>query len=105
MTKVEREITVAAQPEDVWRVLSDDALRRDWLDCEVEPEEVDEGRRLTYRWERDGLGESHVELTVEAVADGTRVRVVETAALPVGGWGQRLSALSALASASALALA
>ena len=102
MTKVEREITVAAEPEDVWRVLSDDALRRDWLECEVEPEEVDEGRRLTYRWERDGLGESHVELTVEAVADGTRVRVVETAALPVGDWGPRLSAL---ASAGALALA
>ena len=102
MTKVQREITVAAEPEDVWRVLSDDALRRDWLECEVEPEEVDEGRRLTYRWERDGLGESHVELTVEAVSDGTRVRVVETAALPVADWGLRLSAL---ASASALALA
>jgi uncharacterized protein YndB with AHSA1/START domain len=102
MRRVEREITVAAALEDVWRVLSDDALRRDWLECDVEPEEVDEGRRLAYRWERDGLGESHVELTVEAVSGGTRVRVVETAALPVGDWGTRLSAL---ASASALALA
>jgi uncharacterized protein YndB with AHSA1/START domain len=102
MRRIEREITVAAEPEDVWRVLSDDSLRRDWLEHDVEPEEVDEGRRLTYRWERGGLGESHVELTVEAVSDGTRVRVVETAMLPVGGWGPRLSAL---ASASALALA
>ncbi len=93
---------MAAEPEDVWRVLSDDSLRRDWLEHDVEPDEVDEGRRLTYRWERDGLGESHVELTVEAVSDGTRVRVVETAMLPVGDWGPRLSAL---ASASALALA
>ena len=93
---------MAAEPEDVWRVLADDALRRDWLEHDVEPDEVDEGRRLTYRWERDGLGESQVELTVEAVADGTRVRVVETAMLPVSDWGPRLSAL---ASASALALA
>ena len=102
MRKVQREITVAAEPEDVWRVLSDDSLRRDWLEEDVEPEEVDEGRRLTYRWERDGLGKSHVELTVEAVPEGTRVRVVETAELPVGDWGPRLSAL---ASASARARA
>jgi len=102
MRRIEREITVAAEPEDVWRVLSDDSLRRDWLERDVEPEEVEEGHRLTYRWDRDGVGESHVELTVEAVSEGTRVRVVETAVLPVSDWGPRLSAL---ASAGALALA
>ena len=102
MTKVEREITVAAPPEDVWRVLADDALRRDWLQAEVEPEEVEEGRRLEFSWDRDGVGESRVELTVDAVAEGSRVRVVETALAPAGDWGTRLSALG---SASALALA
>ena len=111
---------MAAEPEDVWRALTDDALLSEWLapEVELEPEEggelhvvtdegeerwgtveeVDEGRRLAFTW-----GESSVELTVDAVSDGrTRVRVVETAALPLGDWGSRLSAL---ASASALALA
>ncbi len=120
MNKVEREITVAARPKDVWRALTDEALLSEWLAPEVEldPEEggelfvrtedgeerwgtvdaVEEGRRLAFTW-----GDSSVELTVDAVSDGrTRVRVVETAALPVGDWGPRLSAL---ASASALAFA
>lgn len=100
--KVERETTVAADPEDVWRVLADDDLRREWLEHDVEPDELDEGRRVTFRWEREGVGESHVEISLEPDAAGTRVRVVETAALPVADWGPRLTAL---ASASALALA
>ena len=119
MMKVERETTVAAEPEEVWRALTDEALLTEWLapEVELEPaeggevfvrtedgearwgtvEEIEEGHRLAFTW-----GESRVELTVDAVSEGTRVRVVETAALPVGDWGARLTAL---ASASALALA
>ena len=81
MNKVEREITVAAQPKDVWRALTDEALLSEWLAPEVEldPEEggelfvrtedgeerwgtvdeVEEGRRLAFTW-----GDSSVELTV-----------------------------------------
>jgi len=119
MSKVEREITVAAEPDDVWRALTDEELLTEWLAPEVEVEleeggelfvrtedgeerwgtveEVDDGRRLAFTW-----GGSRVELTVDAVSDGTRVRVVETAPARVGEWGPRLTAL---ASASALALA
>jgi uncharacterized protein YndB with AHSA1/START domain len=117
--KVERETTVAADPEDVWEALTDETLLAEWLAPEVEldpteggevfvrtedgderwgrVEEVEPGHRLAFTW-----GESRVELTVDAVSDGTRVRVVETAAIPVGGWGPKLTAL---ASASTLALA
>jgi uncharacterized protein YndB with AHSA1/START domain len=112
MTKLEREITVAAEPEEVWRALTDEALLREWLapEVELEPEEggelhivtadgeerwgtvdrVEEGRRLAFTW-----GDSEVELTVDAVSAGrTRVTVVETATRPVGDWGPRLTALS-----------
>ncbi len=36
MSKVEREITVAAGPDEVWRALTDDALLSEWLAPEVE---------------------------------------------------------------------
>jgi len=120
VNKVEREITVAAEPEDVWRALTDEVLLSEWLAPEVELEaevggelyvrsedgeerwdtvdELEEGRRLAFTW-----ADSSVELSVDAVSDGrTRVRVVETAALPVSDWGPRLTAL---ASACALTLA
>jgi len=124
--RVERETVVPASPEEVWEALTDGALLEEWLAPEVEldpreggdvsvrledgeersgtVEEVEEGRRLAFRWEREGVGESYVELTVDAVAGGSRVVVVETgpALVPAGGWGPRLTALC---SASTLALA
>ena len=54
-------------------------------------EEVEPGRRLAFRWlpfERTAAGEiatvpsTRVEITLDEVADGTRVRVVEREAFP-----------------------
>ena len=124
--KVERETVVSASLEEVWQALTDETLLEEWLapEVELEPreggevsvrtedgeertgtvEEFDEGRRLAFRWGREGVGQSRVELTVDAVAGGARVVVVETgpALAPGAGWGPRLAALR---SASTLALA
>lgn len=124
--RIERETVVPASPDEVWEALTDERLLEEWLapEVELEPyeggevsvrledgtqrwgtvEEVDEGRRLAFRWERGGAGESRVELTVDAVAGGARVVVVESGAArgPSAAWGPRLSALR-LASAPALA--
>lgn len=115
--RVERETVVPASPDEVWEALTDERLLAEWLAPEVElapyeggevsvrledgtqrcgtVDEVDEGRRLAFRWERDGAGESRVELTVDAVPGGARVVVVESgpARAPAAAWGPRLAAL------------
>lgn len=120
---VERETVVPAPPEEVWNALTEEALLEQWLapDVELEPQEggllrvrteegeqrlgrvesVEEGRRLAFVWQREGDPETRVELTVEAVPDGSRVVVVESGAAAGRGWGPRLAAL---ARASSLAL-
>ncbi len=118
---VERSVLLDASPSEVWQALTDAELLSEWLADEVEldPREggelicrfgdgeerrgevalVEEAERLAFRWWRDrGPGavpeESRVDLFVDAVADGTRVTVVETGA-PVGPllgapWAHRL---------------
>jgi uncharacterized protein YndB with AHSA1/START domain len=98
--QVERTVVLDATPEDVWRAVTDEAELAEWFGGEVtldpepggrgrfdEPgaptrhavvEEVDEGRRLVWRWWPDGgAPATRVALTVDAVPGGTRLTVVE----------------------------
>jgi uncharacterized protein YndB with AHSA1/START domain len=97
---VERTILLDAAPEEVWEALTDETALSEWLapEVELEPREggelrcryedgeerrgevelVEEAERLAFRWWRPGAGPSRVELIVEAVADGTRLTVVES---------------------------
>src|SRR3954468_24042146 len=101
MPAVTRSITLDAAPEEVWDAITDQSLLREWLASEaaLEPYEggevecryedgevrggpvsrVEEAERLAFTWTRGGHGEIRVELIVDAVADGARLTVVETA--------------------------
>jgi uncharacterized protein YndB with AHSA1/START domain len=120
MPAVTRSITLDAAPEEVWDAITDESLLREWLapdvafeaseggevECRFEDGEVrrgevflvEEAERLAFTWTRAGRGESRVELIVDAVADGARLTVVETATSPLGpraaaGWSLRLEGL------------
>jgi uncharacterized protein YndB with AHSA1/START domain len=116
---VERAIVLDADPRQVWEAITDESLLREWLAeyVELEPREggevrcryedgeerrgevelVEEAERLAFRWHRDGAGPSRVEFLVDAVADGTRLRVIETSfsssTVLAAGWSARLSSL------------
>lgn len=109
MSCVEREIEVAAGPEEVWELLATEEGLARWLADEVEldaepggravfryadgeerrgvVEAVEDGVRLALRWRRAGeASESRVELTVVADAldaERSRLRVVESQLAPV----------------------
>ena len=86
--RVTRSVEVEADTDDVWSTLSDPELRALWLDDddarsrELGLDEVDDGRRLVWRWWRPGdePGASTVELVLAPTAAGTRVTVTETLA-------------------------
>jgi len=117
---VRRELVVDADPERVWQALTDPALLEQWLaaDVDLEPREggrvvardgdgrgrsglverYDRPHSLVVRWWDDYGAESTVAISVDAVARGSLVRVVETAEwTPAGAmmaslaWGMRLS--------------
>jgi uncharacterized protein YndB with AHSA1/START domain len=117
---VKRTIHLDAEPSEVWEALTDETMLSEWLAPEVEldPREggelvcrfedgeerrgqvalVEEAERLAFHWRREEGGESWVEWLVDAVADGTRLTVIETGApagpmLAAGGWAPRLGAL------------
>ncbi len=117
---VERSVVVAASAERVWEALTDSSLLEEWFadEVELEPWEggelvcryadgeerrgevalVEEAERLAFEWHREGEGPSRVELTIDAVADGTRVTVIESGDWPAptllaAGWSARLRAL------------
>jgi uncharacterized protein YndB with AHSA1/START domain len=97
---VERSVLVEAPAEEVREALRDERFVSEWLGEEVELT-VEEAERVSFRWHREGWGESEVELTVDAVAEGARVTVVETAfgsgtPLLAAGWAPRLRALPLL---------
>jgi len=120
MPSVTRSITLDAPLEEVWDAITDEALLREWfapdvafeareggeVECRYEDGEVrrgevslvEEAERLAFTWTRDGHAESRVELIVDAVADGARLTVVETASSPLppraaAGWSLRLESL------------
>jgi uncharacterized protein YndB with AHSA1/START domain len=96
MNEVERETVVPGTPEEVWRAV----VESDWLgeDLVIEPqpggelggeerrgfvEEADPPRRLVFWWGAEGEDATRVEIDLEQVADGTRLRVVESRPLAV----------------------
>jgi uncharacterized protein YndB with AHSA1/START domain len=123
---VRREIVLPVERERAWELLTEPAELREWLadDVELEPEEgaplrvswhsgearegvveeVDERRRLRFRWDDDATGvPSRVEWTLDDAPGGTRVTVVEQwlvplelrgIAVPWTPWAARLTALA-----------
>lgn len=101
-TEVRREILLPAAPDEVWSALTEPERLREWFanDVELDPrpggvgtfrwddgaerhaviEVAETGRRLSFDWSDGEAGEAGtVDFTIEEVADGTRLTVVETA--------------------------
>ena len=113
--QVEREIVVPGEPDEVWAALTEPERLEEWFANEAELDarpggegvfrwgdgeerravvrELEEAERLVLDWD-DG-GETAIELA--AVPDGTRVRVVETAAQFGVALGLRALAWTAVA--------
>ena len=99
MTEVERTVELAAGADEVWDALTDAALLDEWfdgvVDLDLRPggalrvtteehvregvvEDVDAPHRLTFTWAGDDEQPgSTVELVLEPVPDGCRLRVRE----------------------------
>ena len=113
MRAVEREITIAAPPAEVWPALTRSDEVSSWFGADVQidvrpggrgvfrwtdgterdavVEAIEPERRLAFRWlpfQRTPAGEpvpvpsTRVEITLDPVPEGTRVRVVERLAFP-----------------------
>ena len=104
MATVEREITIPATPAEVWPALTQSDEVSVWFGADVEldvrpggravfrwsdgtvrhavVEEVEPEHRLSFRW-LEAIPSTRVEITLDEVAEGTRVRVVEQAAFAV----------------------
>ena len=105
--RVTRSVELDAAPAEVWDALTEVALLGEWLadevELEVEPggeivcryadgeerrgevELVEEAERLAWSWRREGGGSSRVELVLDAVAERTRLTVIETAPVRTAG--------------------
>jgi uncharacterized protein YndB with AHSA1/START domain len=103
--RVEREVELAAPPDEVWHAVTDADSLGEWLDAEVELDvrpggagtfrfpdgevrramvrEVDEGERLSFTWwpvTGPGVGRtSTVSFEIVPAGGGSRLRLVETA--------------------------
>jgi uncharacterized protein YndB with AHSA1/START domain len=99
--QVTRSVELEAPPAQVWDALTEDGLLGEWLADEVELEAepggevvcryadgeerrgevelVEEAERLAWSWRREGGAPSRVELVLDAVADRTRLTIIETA--------------------------
>jgi len=94
---VERELVVPETPEEVWHSLAEPAWLGKDASIELEPagevragersgfvEEADEPRRLVFWWSApDDEESSRVELDLDEVEEGTRVRVTESRPLEI----------------------
>jgi uncharacterized protein YndB with AHSA1/START domain len=124
--KVQREILVPSDPTEVWAALTEPARLREWFanDVELDPrpggagmfrwddgsvrqarvEAVEEGRRLAFSWSEDDQPATLVEIELEEVDAGTRVRVAESApqasasTAPLGEWAWAIAILGMLPS-------
>ena len=74
---VTRSVLIEAPAAEVWESITDEAALSE---RRGEVELVEEAERLAFHWWREGFGPSQVELIVDAVAEGTRLTVVETQA-------------------------
>jgi uncharacterized protein YndB with AHSA1/START domain len=125
--QVRRSVELDAAPAKVWDALTEEALLGEWLADEVELEAepggeivcryadgeerrgevelVEEAERLAWNWRREGGAPSRVELVLDAVADRTRLTIIETAPRRASGplllaaagatWGPALARLRA----------
>jgi uncharacterized protein YndB with AHSA1/START domain len=115
-----REVTLPVPPEEAWEAITESERLEDWFADEAEldavpggeatftweeegtrravVEEVEEGRRLAFRWLDEGL--TRVEFTLEPVPEGTRLVIVESG-FPLAG--PRMTALAGSMRALALA--
>jgi uncharacterized protein YndB with AHSA1/START domain len=96
---VEREIDVPASPEETWQALTDPERLRDWLaegaELDLRPggglrvrtpdgeregffEEISEPSRLVFWWGEPDGELARVQIELDELEDGTRVRVVES---------------------------
>ena len=120
--EVRREVVLPASPDEVWDALTDPDRLAEWFanDVDLDPrpggeglfrwddgatrravvEVVEEPRRFAFDWFDDADGEAtSVDFTLEEVAEGTRLTVVEST--PDGlracsgewGWALALQAL------------
>ena len=135
MSCVTREIVLPVPRERAWELVTEEDELREWLadDVELAPEEgarlrvawasgearegvveeVEDRRRLRFRWDDDATGvPSRVEWTLDDAPGGTRVVVEERPLVPleVRGvalvhWRPRAVGITALARAAALAYA
>jgi uncharacterized protein YndB with AHSA1/START domain len=132
LSTIRREIVLPVERERAWKLLTEPGELREWLadEVELEPaegaplrvawwsgesregfvEEVEERRRLRFRWDDDSTGiPSRVEWTLDDAPGGTRVIVEERPLVPleVHGvplhWRPRATSITALARAAALA--
>jgi uncharacterized protein YndB with AHSA1/START domain len=105
--RVTRSVELDAAPAQVWDALTEEALLGEWLADEVELEAepggaivcryadgeerrgevelVEEAERLAWSWRREGGAPSRVELVLDAVAERTRLTIIETAPLRADG--------------------
>ena len=134
MSTIRREIVLPVERERAWALLTEPGELCEWLadEVELEPEEgaplrvswatgesregvveqVEDGRRLRFRWDDDATGiPSRVEWTLDDHPDGTRVTVQERPLVPLElrgvpiPWRPLATGTLALARASALAYA
>jgi uncharacterized protein YndB with AHSA1/START domain len=134
VSAVRREIVLPVGRERAWELLTEPRELCEWLadDVELEAEEgaplrvawasgeqragvveeVEEQRRLCFRWDDDATGiPSRVEWTLDDAPGGTRVVVEERPLVPLElrgipvAWRARGAAATALARAAALACA
>jgi uncharacterized protein YndB with AHSA1/START domain len=99
-------VELDAAPDEVWDALTEETLLAEWLADEVEIEAepggeivcryadgeerrgevelVEEAERLAWNWRREGGGSSRVELVLDAVAERTRLTVIEAPVLETG---------------------
>jgi uncharacterized protein YndB with AHSA1/START domain len=127
VSTVHREIVLPVERARAWALLTEPAELEEWLadEVELEPEpgapvravwrdggaregvveEVEEERRLRFRWDDDATGvPTRVEWTLHDEPGGTRVVVVERALVPLAlpplaaSWPARFTALARAAS-------
>jgi uncharacterized protein YndB with AHSA1/START domain len=115
MSEVERETVVPGTPEEAWQAM----VESEWLGegvridahagGHVEPdgfvEEADPPRRLVFWWSAPDDDATRVEIELDEVDEGTRVRVIESRPLAVlDAYGSDLGAAIGARGPQALAV-
>jgi uncharacterized protein YndB with AHSA1/START domain len=98
--RVDRETLLDASLSEVWEAISEESRLEEWLAEEVEldlveggdatflfedgerrgtVDAIEEEERLAFTWSRPGELPSRVEFRIEAIPEGTRLRVTESA--------------------------